>query len=310
MIDRRKVLAGLAGLGASTALPAWAQAIRSQSDPYAQVDPYADPRNGFSGANDAEFNRSNRPVDRNDGERRIIANSLTDRDGFEISLGQAEYASALTSPESGGILRNAAAQGAFQAMCMQMAAVSERPELPWEFTLTADTSINGFALPGGKIGINVGVVIVANTPGELAAIVAHEIGHVDNRHGLNRREITALMELRENERASRAAPHLRELVVTGYRRENERQADRHIPFIFAQLGYDGAAAIVMYEKMIKMYGDAPKTCLHDVHPIMRERIQEIMAEPTFQPKGKPGFMPAGWKELKAAFPTPPEWRTT
>src|SRR5690606_16847088 len=46
--------------------------------------------------------------------------------------------------------------------------------------------VNAFALPGGKIGFYTGIIKVANTPAQLAAIMGHEVGHVLAKHGNER----------------------------------------------------------------------------------------------------------------------------
>src|SRR5262245_54397331 len=52
----------------------------------------------------------------------------------------------------------------------------------WETVLFVDNSPNAFALPGGKVGIYTGIFSVAKTQDQLAAVVAHEVGHVVSRH--------------------------------------------------------------------------------------------------------------------------------
>lgn len=56
----------------------------------------------------------------------------------------------------------------------------------WEVVVFRDSSPNAFALPGGKIGVHTGILPIAKTPGQLAAVLGHEIGHVIARHGNER----------------------------------------------------------------------------------------------------------------------------
>lgn len=65
-----------------------------------------------------------------------------------------------------------------------MAAESERPELPWEFHVVNDASVNAFALPGGFIFITRGLMTSVVNEAELAAVLGHEIGHVTYRHSV------------------------------------------------------------------------------------------------------------------------------
>lgn len=56
----------------------------------------------------------------------------------------------------------------------------------WEIVVFKDDTANAFALPGGKIGVHTGLLKVAKTPDQLAAVIGHEIGHVIARHGNER----------------------------------------------------------------------------------------------------------------------------
>jgi predicted Zn-dependent protease len=65
----------------------------------------------------------------------------------------------------------------------QIAAKSERPQLPWTFRLLDDPGVNAFALPGGYVYVTRGLMAHLGSDDELAAALAHEIGHVAARHG-------------------------------------------------------------------------------------------------------------------------------
>src|SRR5690349_13799399 len=66
----------------------------------------------------------------------------------------------------------------------RMASASERPNLPWEFHVVDDASVNAFALPGGFIYVTRGLLASINDEAELATVIGHEIGHVTNRHSV------------------------------------------------------------------------------------------------------------------------------
>jgi predicted Zn-dependent protease len=67
----------------------------------------------------------------------------------------------------------------------RMAAVSERPDLPWSFHIADDEIINAFALPGGPIYVTRGLLAHLESEAELAGVLGHEIGHVTARHSVN-----------------------------------------------------------------------------------------------------------------------------
>src|SRR4029077_2074662 len=56
----------------------------------------------------------------------------------------------------------------------------------WEVVVFKDDTANAFALPGGKIGVHTGILPVAKTDAQLAAVLGHEVGHVIARHGAER----------------------------------------------------------------------------------------------------------------------------
>lgn len=66
------------------------------------------------------------------------------------------------------------------------AAQSRISEPKWEVVVFKDDTANAFALPGGKIGVHTGILKVATTDAQLAAVLGHEVGHVIARHGAER----------------------------------------------------------------------------------------------------------------------------
>jgi predicted Zn-dependent protease len=65
---------------------------------------------------------------------------------------------------------------------MRMAKASERPQLPWRFTVVDVPAVNAFAIPGGSIYITRGIMPFLNDEAQLAGVIGHEIGHVTARH--------------------------------------------------------------------------------------------------------------------------------
>ena len=99
----------------------------------------------------------------------------------EIEMGkQAEQDVA----QSIGYYDDAAVQQYVSQIGMKIAKASERPNLPWEFHVVDDASVNAFALPGGFIHVTRGLMTAINDEAELATVIGHEIGHVTNRHSV------------------------------------------------------------------------------------------------------------------------------
>lgn len=81
-----------------------------------------------------------------------------------------------------GALETPAVQSLVRRIGSQMAAKSERPNLPWEFHVLDDAAVNAFAYPGGFIFVTRGLLTHLNSEAELAEVIGHEIGHVTAKH--------------------------------------------------------------------------------------------------------------------------------
>jgi predicted Zn-dependent protease len=99
----------------------------------------------------------------------------------EIQMGQQ---AAQEVAQTIGLYDDANAQAYVAEIGKPIAASSERPNLPWEFHVVDDASVNAFALPGGFIYVTRGLMTTINDEAEFATVIGHEIGHVTNRHSV------------------------------------------------------------------------------------------------------------------------------
>jgi len=99
----------------------------------------------------------------------------------EIDMGRQN---AQSVAQSIGYYDDPATQAYVADVGRKMAVASERPQLPWEFHVVNDASVNAFALPGGFIFVTRGLMTSITNEAELATVVGHEIGHVTNRHSV------------------------------------------------------------------------------------------------------------------------------
>ncbi|MEP6590604.1 MAG: M48 family metalloprotease [Gemmatimonadota bacterium] len=97
----------------------------------------------------------------------------------EIDMGRGELARAR---QETGFIADAALEQYVANIGKQMAAASERPNLPWEFHVLDDPMVNAFAAPGGFVFVTRGILTYLNSEAELAAVLGHEIGHVTAKH--------------------------------------------------------------------------------------------------------------------------------
>jgi len=83
------------------------------------------------------------------------------------------------------LLRNRAVEGYVNKIGKRLAAVAPGPKYPYQFKVVNLSDVNAFALPGGFMYVNRGLIETAQNEGELAGVMAHEMAHVALRHGTN-----------------------------------------------------------------------------------------------------------------------------
>ena len=81
-----------------------------------------------------------------------------------------------------GVYEDAELQRYVSQVGLRLARASERPNLPWQFTVVDEPAVNAFALPGGFIYITRGIMAYLHDEEQLAGVLGHEIGHVTARH--------------------------------------------------------------------------------------------------------------------------------
>lgn len=132
---------------------------------------------------------------------------------------------------------------------LRLAKLSERPNLPWQFTVVDQPAINAFALPGGFIYITRGILPFLQDESELAGVLGHEIGHVTARHSVRQYTrtiggVAALGALGVFVPAARPFGQISEqalaLLFLKYGRNDELQADQLGARYEASAGWDPA----------------------------------------------------------------------
>lgn len=167
-----------------------------------------------------------------------------------------------------------------------------RSDAPLAMVMIKNPQINAFAVPGGVIGINTGLVNKARNADELASVLAHEVAHVSQKHFQRRSEhakndlliqlggiiASALIAKADPEAASAIAMGSQAYTVDkklAYSREHEREADRIGMQIMQSAGYDPQAMPTFFELMHnenRHVGYLPSFAL--THPLTDERISE------------------------------------
>jgi predicted Zn-dependent protease len=176
---------------------------------------------------------------------------------------------------------------------MEIAASSERPNLPWSFKLLDDPSVNAFALPGGYVYVTRGLMTHLESEAELAATIGHEVGHVTARHGVNQmsKQILATVGLEvaailDDDIADWAfAGHVgMGLLFLRHGRDDERQADDLGLRYAMRAGYDPRQMSELFgvlEAVSKVEGVGRLPNWLSTHPdpgARRKRVDEQVAK--------------------------------
>jgi beta-barrel assembly-enhancing protease len=180
------------------------------------------------------------------------------------------------------------------ALGMALVTASNSIDLRYEFFLIADPMINAFAMPGGFVGIHTGLLLAAQTESELAAVLAHEISHVTQRHisrGLGKQSqlsvvsiagaLLGLLAARTNVQAGQAIAVASQAgsvqAQLGYSREFEREADRVGLDVLQRAGFDVTGMVGFFERLQKASrlseNSAPSYL--QTHPLTGERISDM-----------------------------------
>jgi predicted Zn-dependent protease len=168
----------------------------------------------------------------------------------------------------------------------ELAADSERPELPWTFRVVDDEVVNAFALPGGFIYVTRGILSHLGAESELVGVLGHEIGHVTARHGVNQmsKGMLAQIGLGVGSIVSPEFANLAGLAQQGlgllflkYGRDDERQADELAFRYSVRSGYDPRSLVDVFQLLDRVSdkaggGDLPGWLL--THPQPEARREE------------------------------------
>lgn len=183
------------------------------------------------------------------------------------------------------------------------------PTTGWEVVVFDSETVNAFAMPGGKVGIYTGLMDLAETPDQLAAVMGHELAHVIAKHSAERlstAQLTALgvtaagvaLSHNDNQRAIMAAVGIGAQVgiMLPFSRVHETEADQMGQELMARAGFDPSQAIRLWELMGKSGGSRPPELL-STHPDpdnRARRLQQLLSttQPVYQQAKQFGKTPS------------------
>jgi len=203
----------------------------------------------------------------------------------EVAIGNEQYQPS-QQMQGGPYVRDPALTRYVQNVGDRLAGVSDRG-LPYEFVILNSSVPNAWALPGGKIAINRGLLVELESEAELAAVLGHEIVHAAARHGalsLQRGLLlqgavaiaaTAARNRDYSDAAVGAASVGAQLINTRHGRQDELEADAYGIQYMSRAGYDPSAAISLQETFVRLSEGRDSGWLAGLfasHPPSQERV--------------------------------------
>lgn len=214
--------------------------------------------------------------------------------GTEIQIGM-EAAAEIETEER--VLSDTYIQHYMNRLGQKLVQNSRRPDIAYQFKVIDSDEINAFALPGGFIYVNRGLIAEASNEAELAGVISHEIGHVAAKHGAKRMTkmlalqlgMAVFWELSDKERDTQLKLLVANAIATGFllknSRDNERQADDLGTETLYKAGYDPIAMAHFFDKLGREYSPSRVEVFLSTHPSPGERAKNVeWLIASFQPK--------------------------
>jgi predicted Zn-dependent protease len=215
-----------------------------------------------------------------------------------------------------GVVRDPKLADYVSAVGARIAALSPRQDVEYHFAVVEMGEPNAFALPGGYIFVSRGIVELFETEDELAGVLAHEVIHVAARHAVQRQTaalpvgiLSALGSLagglvggQQLARVVGGIPQFAGgLVLAGYGRDQEREADRLGQKLVAEAGWDPGALADALERMERVVavevaaegGEQRSPSWFDSHPSTPERVSSARSRAEHLARGASDPIAAG-----------------
>jgi predicted Zn-dependent protease len=186
-----------------------------------------------------------------------------------------------------GLYEDAALQRFITEKGQQMAAISHRPELPYEFKVVDSPVVNAFAVPGGFVYFTRGIMAHFNNEAEFAGVLGHEIGHITARHSARQYSRTMLAQLGlivgmvvapQLAQFGEAAQAGVSLLFLKFGRDAERQSDKLGVEYSTKIGYDANEMAGFFRTLDRLSGGAEGERVPDflsTHPNPQDRLTHV-----------------------------------
>ena len=186
---------------------------------------------------------------------------------------------------------------------------SARSQFRYYFKVVDTPEVNAFALPGGFVYVNLGLIKAAATESELGGVIGHEIGHVEKHHGAKKISQQYGVAVLVDVIAGGGDPSLRRKIIAQlvgfggglgvlkYGREAERESDKFAVHCMVNAGVDPEGIARFFETLLKLHKREPKgvEVWFSTHPPTQSRIDFVRSEIAKFPST------AGLKKTSARF---------
>lgn len=193
-----------------------------------------------------------------------------------------------------GAVQDQALNGYINDMGLRMGATTHRPNMPYSFQAVNATYLNAYAFPGGTIAFTRGILLDIESEDELAAVMGHELGHVNMRHTASRMSsgmlvtaivagITMYVESEHEEYAALASGLGgvgAGLLLAHYSRADEREADALGLEYMTNLEYNPNGMVALMQTLIDAHDREPNVIerMFSTHPMSKERYETAQKE--------------------------------
>lgn len=201
-------------------------------------------------------------------------------------------------------------------------AVAPQSVFTPDFFVVDDPALNAFAIPGGNVYINTGIIMAADDESELAGVMAHELGHVVGRHSarqVSRSQGAAIIQqMLLGGDASQTSQFVSQLLQAGvmshYSRDHERESDRIAVAMLDRAGLDPMGMYRLLQTLRDRYGTrgSPLDAVFATHPAtdermasVREMVGQLRNPPTHRPTERLNAAQARIRELGLDRPEGP-----
>jgi len=188
------------------------------------------------------------------------------------------------------VWRNPRVQSYVNLVGRNLSRQVERKDVTWRFAVLDTPSVNAMAFPGGIVVVTRGLYRLLASEDELAAVLAHEIAHVNRKHQwkvIQKQKLIAMageaVTKGNSDRTAQVVADLgTKLIARGLDKTAEFEADRDGVVIAARAGYDSSALISVMGRLEALPNNADTSLLFSTHPSPADRIEAMTQAATAQ----------------------------